>query len=157
MIRLITLQLVPDFEALAEMDPMPEVPIDPAVLSRDPAVGEAYVADPLVYNGPFKAPTLRAMFAAIHALANEPGLGELPVLWIHGEEDALAPLAPTRVAFEHLRGNAAEEKVYPQARHEIFNETNSDEVLDDVIAFVKRALWPPASPPNHRSLSPPGR
>jgi alpha-beta hydrolase superfamily lysophospholipase len=130
----------PDFEALAEMDPMPEIPIDPAVLSRDPAVGEAYVADPLVYNGPFKAPTLRAMFAAVHALADEPGFGSLPVLWIHGEEDALAPLAPTAEAFEHLRGEASEQKVYPEARHEIFNETNRDEVIDDVVAFINRAL-----------------
>ena len=130
----------PDFEALAEMDPMPEVPIDPSVLSRDPAVGEAYVADPLVYNGPFKAPTLRAMFGGIHALASEPGFAELPVLWIHGEEDALAPLGPTREAFEHLRGSATEEKVYPAARHEIFNETNSDEVLDDLVAFIDRVL-----------------
>ena len=130
----------PDFEALAEMDPMPEVPIDPAVLSRDPAVGEAYIADPLVYNGPFKAPTLRAMFGAVHALADEPGFGTLPVLWIHGEEDALAPLAPTAEAFEHLRGDATEQKVYSEARHEIFNETNRSEVLDDVVEFVNRAL-----------------
>jgi alpha-beta hydrolase superfamily lysophospholipase len=130
----------PDFEALAEMDPMPEIPIDPAVLSRDPAVGEAYVADPLVYNGPFKAPTLRAMFAAVHALADGPGFGSLPVLWIHGEEDALAPLAPTAEAFEGLRGDASEQKVYPEARHEIFNETNQDEVLDDVVEFINRAL-----------------
>ena len=26
--------------------------------------------------------------------------------------------------------------VYPEARHEIFNETNREEVLDDVLAFV---------------------
>ena len=62
----------PEIEALLEMDPMPEVPIDPAVLSRDPAVGEAYLADPLVYNGPFKAQTLRALFAAVEALATRP-------------------------------------------------------------------------------------
>ena len=130
----------PEFEALADMDPMPDVPIDPAVLSRDPAIGEAYVADPLVYNGPFKAPTLRALFGAIRALAEEPGFGDLPVLWIHGEEDALAPLEPTRVAFEHLRGAAVREKVYLEARHEIFNELNKDEVLDDVVAFINGAL-----------------
>ena len=36
----------------------------PAVLSRDPAVGEAYAADPLVYHGGWKVPTLRAFIAA---------------------------------------------------------------------------------------------
>jgi alpha-beta hydrolase superfamily lysophospholipase len=130
----------PELEALVEMDPMPEVPIDPAVLSRDPAVGEAYLADPLVYNGPFKAQTLRALFAAVEALAHAPGLGSLPVLWIHGEEDALAPHAATKEAFDHLRGEASEQKVYSGARHEIFNETNRDEVLEDVISFIDRAI-----------------
>jgi alpha-beta hydrolase superfamily lysophospholipase len=48
----------PPIEALLDMDPMPEVPIDPAILSRDPAVGEAYAADELVYHGPFHRETL---------------------------------------------------------------------------------------------------
>jgi alpha-beta hydrolase superfamily lysophospholipase len=126
--------------ALLELDPLPEVPIDPAVLSRDPAVGEAYVADPLVYNGPFKADTLRALATGISAVADDPGFGSLPVLWIHGEEDALAPYAAAAPVWEHLRGERSEDKVYPGARHEIFNETNQDEVLDDVVAFIDRSL-----------------
>jgi alpha-beta hydrolase superfamily lysophospholipase len=126
--------------ALLELDPMPEIPIDPAVLSRDPAVGDAYLADPLVYNGPFKADTLRALATGIGAVADDPGFGSLPVLWIHGADDALAPYATTATAWEHLRGDRSEAKVYPGARHEIFNETNRDEVLDDVVAFIDRSL-----------------
>jgi len=130
----------PAMAALLELEPIPEVPIDPAVLSRDPAVGEAYVADPLVYNGPFKPETLRALFAGVAAVAEGPGFGPLPVLWIHGAEDALVPYSPTAEAFEHVRGEASEARVYPGARHEIFNETNRDEVLDDVVAFISRSL-----------------
>jgi alpha-beta hydrolase superfamily lysophospholipase len=130
----------PGIEALLELDPMPEVPVDPAVLSRDPAVGEAYLSDPLVYNGPFRAETLRALFAAIAALADGPGFGALPVLWIHGADDALVPYGPAAEAFERLRGEASEQKAYPGARHEIFNETNRDQVLDDVVAFLGRSL-----------------
>ncbi len=130
----------PAIAALLELDPIPEVPIDPAVLSRDPAVGEAYVADPLVYNGPFKPETLRSLFAAVAAVAEGPSFGSLPVLWIHGAEDALVPYAPVAEAFEHLRGEASEEKAYPGARHEIFNETNRDEVLDDVVAFINAQI-----------------
>ena len=130
----------PEIEALLDLDPMPEVPIDPAVLSRDPEVGEAYVADPLVYDGPFKAQTLRELFAAIATLADGPGFGDLPVLWIHGAEDALVPPGPSGETFERLRGPASEAKLYPGARHEIFNEINRDEVLDDVVAFIERAL-----------------
>ena len=47
----------PAFEMLLEMDPIPDIPIDPAILSRDPAVGAAYAADPLVYHGPFHKAT----------------------------------------------------------------------------------------------------
>ncbi len=130
----------PTIQMLLELDPIPEVPIDPAVLSRDPAVGEAYLADPHVYNGPFKPDTLRALAAGIGAVAEGPGFGSLPVLWIHGEADELIPIGPTAAAWEHVRGERSESKSYPEARHEIFNELNRDEVLDDVVAFLNRVI-----------------
>jgi alpha-beta hydrolase superfamily lysophospholipase len=128
------------FEALLEMDPIPDVPIDPAILSRDPTVGQAYAEDPLVYHGPLTLTTLQGILAGVQAVAQGGTFGELPTLWIHGEEDALAPLEPARTAVESIRGARFEGKVYPQARHEIFNETNRDEVINDVIGFVGRSL-----------------
>ncbi len=130
----------PDIAALLELPELPEVPLDPSLLSRDPAVGEAYAADELVYHGPFQKVTLEAMFAAADAVRTGDRLGDVPTLWLHGELDALAPLAATRPVFERSAAPHAEEKVYPGAQHEIFNETNQDEVLDDVVAFLERAL-----------------
>ena len=130
----------PEIAGLLAMDPMPDVPIDPDVLSRDPGVGQAYMSDPLVYHGPFRKPTLEAGFAAIAAIAEAPPMDGLEVLWMHGEEDALAPLAETQAAVEGLGAGALESHVYPEARHEIFNETNQDEVLDDLVAFIERVL-----------------
>jgi alpha-beta hydrolase superfamily lysophospholipase len=34
-------------------------------------------------------------------------------------------------------------KIYPQARHELFNETNRDEVIADVLAWIDQALSHP--------------
>jgi alpha-beta hydrolase superfamily lysophospholipase len=130
----------PALLGLLAMDPIPDVPIDPAALSRDPGVGEAYAADPLVYHGPFRRETLEAFGQGVHNVAAGPSLGELPTLWAHGEEDPIVPLAPARAAVEHLRGAELEEHVYPGARHEILNETNQDEVLDDIVSFLQRAL-----------------
>lgn len=130
----------PMFQMLAAMDPIPDVPIDPAMLSRDPAVGAAYAADPLVHHGPFLKATLDAMFAAVAAIAEGPGFAGLPVLWLHGEGDQLAPYDSTATAMQHLRGSATEEKVYAGAAHEVLNETNKDEVIGDVVAFVGRVL-----------------
>ena len=130
----------PAFEALLGMDPIPEVPIDPAVLSRDPAVGEAYLADDLVYSGPFLRPTLEQLFGAVERVAEGGTLGGLPTLWIHGGDDQLIPLEITREAIEKVRGPALEERIYEGARYEVFNETNKDEVIADVIAFLRRHL-----------------
>lgn len=125
---------------LLELDPIPEVPIDPAMLSRDPSVGEAYMADPLVYHGGFQRATLEAFVASVTTIAESPGFGDLPTLWIHGEEDPLAPYDATAAAMEHVKGTHLEHKKYLGARHEIFNETNADEVLGDVVTFLHGAL-----------------
>jgi alpha-beta hydrolase superfamily lysophospholipase len=125
-------------EALLRFDPIPDVPVDPAILSRDPSVGEAYAADPLVYHGPFKKATLDAFVEANRAIADGPVLTTLPVLWIHGQDDALAPLVVSMAAVRRLSGGRAEEHVYPHALHEVLNERNRDQVLDDVLSFLDR-------------------
>ena len=125
---------------LLEMDPIPEIPIDPAVLSRDPETGAKYAADPLVYHGPFHRESLEMFKRSVDDVADGGSFGDLPVLWMHGSEDQLAPLEEARVAIERIRGPRTEEKVYEGAQHEIFNETNREEVLDDTVEFLHRPL-----------------
>lgn len=129
----------PEFEQLAAMDPIPDVPIDPAILSRDPRVGEAYAADELVYHGPFRRESLLALFATVEQVAAG-GRIEIPTLWIHGELDTLAPLGATRPAIAALRTRILAGEGLPGAMHEIFNETNRDEVIADVIGFIGSAV-----------------
>jgi alpha-beta hydrolase superfamily lysophospholipase len=130
----------PAFEGLLGLDPMPDVPIDPAILSRDPEVGRAYMEDPLVYHGPLARESLQTIFATVEEIATGPGFGSLPVMWLHGEDDQLAPLESTRLAIERLRGEDLTEVVYPGAQHEVLNETNRDEVIDAVIGFLSARL-----------------
>jgi alpha-beta hydrolase superfamily lysophospholipase len=125
---------------LLELDPIPDIPVDPAVLSRDPAVGEAYAADPLVYHGPFLRETIQAFVTAIEAVAFDPGFGDLPTLWLHGTADQLVPYEPTAAAMEHLRGDTFEHVPYEGAAHEVFNETNGDEVIATAVDFLRRQL-----------------
>ena len=47
---------------------------------------------------------------------------------------------------KHLRGKNIKEHVYPGAQHEVLNEINKDEVLDDVVNFLRRALESNPSP-----------
>lgn len=130
----------PELLGLRDMDPIPEIPLDPTALSRDPEVGKAYAADPLVFHGPFHGKTLREMHAAIERITGAGSFGSLPTLWIHGDGDPLVPYPLTKKVFQPLRGTAFEAKVYAGAMHEVFNETNRDEVLGDVVSFLQRAL-----------------
>jgi alpha-beta hydrolase superfamily lysophospholipase len=130
----------PDLLGLVNLPEIPDIPIDPEILSRDPETGRAYAADELVYHGPFKRATLQAIVDSIDAVATGGDFGDLPTLWIHGDQDGLAPIAHARPAVERVRGTVFEERVYEGARHEVFNETNRDQVIADVLAFIERSL-----------------
>jgi alpha-beta hydrolase superfamily lysophospholipase len=122
---------------LLALDEIPDLPLDIGTLSRDPAVGEAYAADPLVWHGPFKRATLEALQRGIATIADGPSVGDLPTMWIHGEDDQLVPIEGSRAGIEHLRGLRFVERTYPQARHELFNELNADDVVGEVIEFIR--------------------
>jgi alpha-beta hydrolase superfamily lysophospholipase len=122
---------------LAAPEP-PSDPIDVAVLSRDPAVGQAYAADPLVWHGGWKRPTLEAFVAADAAIAEGPGFGDLPLLYVHGAEDQLVPVGLARPVVEHLAGPNSELHVLEGARHEVFNELDKEETIGMVASFAER-------------------
>ena len=135
--------LVGSWEAadqLLALPELPDAPLDISTLSRDPAVGEAYAADPLVWHGPFKRATLQAVARGLAAVREGPSLGSLPLLWVHGEADSLVPVEGSRSGVQHLGGERFVERLYPDARHEVFNEVNADEVLADVTSFIDQVL-----------------
>ena len=53
-----------------------------------------------------------------------------------GGDDALKVTALAQLFTE--RGLPVEQHVYPEARHEVFNETNRDEVVGDLITWLER-------------------
>ncbi|MFE1755734.1 alpha/beta hydrolase [Streptomyces anandii] len=124
---------------LLALDEIPDTPISPAALSRDPAVGAGYAADPLVWHGPMKRPTVEAFARMLRTVDEGGDVGSLPVLWLHGDDDRLVPLAGSRVGVERL-GGALTERVHAGARHEVFHETDRAEVLAELTAFLDGAL-----------------
>ncbi|MGO3290830.1 alpha/beta fold hydrolase [Brachybacterium sp.] len=131
-------------DELLALDEIPSTPIDPGTLSRDPAVGEAYVADPLVWHGDFARPTLEGLQQAMATIDEIGSVGEHPLLYLHGEADRLVPLPASWEGLNSLRGPQTFVKTYPGAQHEIFHETNRDEVIADVIGFMEGVVTLPA-------------
>jgi alpha-beta hydrolase superfamily lysophospholipase len=112
-------------------------------LSRDEAEVDAYVADPLCgFDLPDE--TVPALFGAAATLADPATLArirpDLPILVASGSADPLAGGGElVRLLGQRYRDAGITDvtvRVYDDARHEIFNETNRGEVTRDVIAWL---------------------
>jgi alpha-beta hydrolase superfamily lysophospholipase len=107
--------------------------IPPETLSRDPEVGRRVAADPL--NG--TTSTARFAAEALEEQARVRAGARLiggPTLVIHGLDDGLVPTTSSEV-FEGALG--VERQTYPGLRHELQNEPESRQVLDDIIAWLR--------------------
>ncbi|MCB0831252.1 MAG: lysophospholipase [Solirubrobacterales bacterium] len=126
----------PALVALLDLDEIPDIPIDPMVISRDENEQQAYLDDPMIYHGPFRRETLEGLVAGLDRARSGGGFGDLPVLWIHGEGDMLVPYDLTAETMGILSGPGTQAKSYPEARHELFHEINREEVYKDVFDFI---------------------
>ena len=130
--------LAPVLVQLPEGAELPDEPIDPTVLSRDPSVGEAYANDVLVWHGGWKRTTVEAYVRFNETIDAGPGFEGLPVLYVHGEADALVPVALAQPVMQRLRGEDFTEVIVPEARHETFNEFDREQTIELVASFAER-------------------
>jgi alpha-beta hydrolase superfamily lysophospholipase len=102
-------------------------------LARDPAVGIAYFADPLVQ--PRSTARLGAqLFGAMKRARRQLGLLKIPTLVVHGGADTLVPTAGSE-PLAALPG--VERRILPNLRHESLNEPEGPEVVAGIIAWMR--------------------
>jgi alpha-beta hydrolase superfamily lysophospholipase len=114
-------------------------------LSRDANEVDKYVADPLC--GFSVSVQLWIELLDAWASVSRPAWFQrvprsLPVLVIAGQRDPVSQagrqIDPMLAAFRAAGLQDLEHRLYPDARHELFNETNRDEVTGHVIAWLDR-------------------
>lgn len=108
-------------------------------LSRDPRVDERVAADPLCIGSSTtrlgaeafgEQARLRALLTTRDSLA-------VPTYVIHGADDPIVPVAASSI----LEGMSnVTRRVYPGLRHETHNEPEGAAVVDDTIAWMRRAV-----------------
>jgi alpha-beta hydrolase superfamily lysophospholipase len=132
--------------------PFDNAPFEPARtdydwLSRDDAQVDAYVADSRCGFG-LDVEASKAMFAGAAPLADPERMkavpSDLPIYVAVGSMDPVngqLVLAQALVA-RYLQAGVKDVtfKVYAEARHEVFNETNRDEVVADLVAWLASRL-----------------
>jgi alpha-beta hydrolase superfamily lysophospholipase len=114
-------------------------------LSRDPAEVDKYIADPFCGDDiPLSLGYVRGMIDALGRATESasPVRKDLPVLFITGEMDPVSQnAASVRELEARWRAYGVADLTalyYPEARHELLNETNRDEVQNDLLAWIER-------------------
>lgn len=116
-------------------------------LSRDNAQVDKYVADPLCGFIP-SAQLLNDMMGGILYIQDPKNLArmnmDLPVYFMSGDMDPVGGAGKgVRQAFESFKKAGVKDatmKLYPGGRHEMLNETNRDEVFQDVLGWIEKQL-----------------
>jgi alpha-beta hydrolase superfamily lysophospholipase len=119
---------------------LPVQELDESLISRDPAVVEAYRTDPLVYHGRVPAGIGRALLQVGETMPRRAPALTAPLLVVHGSDDRLIPIDGSRRLVECVGSTDVELKVYPGLYHEVFNEPERDQVLDDVVSWITERL-----------------
>lgn len=116
-------------------------------LSRDGERVAKYMADPLC-GFVFTANGFLTLFELIDRLNRRENLeripGTLPVFMVSGDADPVGDYGRgVQKAYESLRDAGVENislKLYKGGRHELLNETNRDEVMQDIFRWIEETV-----------------
>lgn len=114
-------------------------------LSRDDAVIDAYLSDPLCGFG-IDASSAREMFAGARRLNDSEQIAQIPTalpiyLAVGSQDPVNGGLTHLWPLVDRYRAAGIEDvtvRVYDLARHEVFNEPNQADVVDDLLHWLQR-------------------
>jgi alpha-beta hydrolase superfamily lysophospholipase len=118
-----------------------EVDVDPSeMFSTHPEYVHALLHDPLTWHGGFRPETVRALVATWPEVAAglAEGRPDVPVLFVHGEEDPVVPIDDARANVAALP--QARLSAFPGDLHDVLNEHDRDVVHESVAEFVTAAM-----------------
>ena len=114
--------------------------IEASAISRDQAVVNAYVHDPLVYRGKIRARLGAELIKTMQKLPKQMPEIHLPVLIMSGSIDRLSNPEGSQRLYEGIDSRDKTIKFYDGFYHEIFNEPERDQVFGDMEAWLAARL-----------------
>lgn len=112
--------------------------LSPAEVSRDPAVVQDYIDDPLNHTGKLSARLVVELFANMQSLQQQASGLTLPLLILHGSADAMTSVAGSRQLHQLAQSADKTLTVYDGLYHEIFNEPEGPEIVAGVVAWLRQ-------------------
>lgn len=114
----------------------PLIPLNPATLSRDPAVLQAAANDPLNHRKPLTPHIIHEMVTeARRVLERLPSL-TAPILLMHGTQDRLVPPSGSQLVYDKVGSTDKTLTWYDGLYHELCNEPEQDQVMGDIAEWL---------------------
>ena len=124
-------------KALSALIPrLPVYGVDPSLVSRAPAVVQAYKTDPLVHHGKLPVRTVAELAAAIESFPDRAPEITVPTLILYGTADEICPTEGSVMLGNRIGATDRTVKSYPGLYHEILNEPEQEQVMDDLCAWL---------------------
>jgi alpha-beta hydrolase superfamily lysophospholipase len=105
--------------------------------SRNPEVIAAYASDPLRHTKG-TARLVTEYFKTIEYIQTHLHRLQTPVLTLHGTEDIVALPESSDLLFEQLQVTDKEYRSYPGAFHDLHNDVNYQQVVNDLLNWLER-------------------
>jgi alpha-beta hydrolase superfamily lysophospholipase len=119
---------------------LPMIQLDASGVSRDPAVVDAYVNDPLNFHGKLSARLIAELSATMDDTLSRASEIRIPLILLHGEKDVLTAPSGSQEMFDNVSSDDKTLKIYRGLFHEIFNEPEKETVLLEMSAWLEAQL-----------------
>ena len=111
--------------------------LDANLISRDKAVVDAYVHDPLNYTGKLRARWGTELLKTMIRLQSKISELSLPILIMQGSADRISDPSSSKMLFAGVKSKDKTLKLYEGFYHEIFNDPERQQVFLDMEAWLK--------------------
>jgi len=115
---------------------LPVIGVDASLVSRDPAVVQAYKDDPLVHHGKLPVRTVAELATAVESFPEGVSQITVPTLILYGTADAICPPEGSVMLGQRIGAADRTVKSYPGLYHEILNEPEQEQVMDDLCSWL---------------------
>ena len=119
---------------------MQTIKIDANGLSRDPEIAKNIPSDNLHFSGGVRARTGAEIVKATAKLERKLEILDFPMLILHGGADPLTKCEASELLYSKSKCTDKTLKIYPGAYHELINEINKEEVLQDIYSWIEERL-----------------
>ena len=116
------------------------IQLDAEGVSRDPKVVDAYINDPLVYTGKATARLCAELLKTTQRVTDQATKIRLPIMIVQGSGDKLVDPSGAQLLYDLVGSEDKVIKIYDGFYHEVFNEPEHEQVLNDVNKWLETHL-----------------